>query len=92
MALTKRSVSVDSSWFHNPIVGKYFPFVLGIGAIFRRWIQSSKDSFLPGRSLNSKVSRLVDLGAIANPCRLRKHEAEGELPRTVSWFFCEEVT
>jgi hypothetical protein len=62
MALTNRSVLVDSSWFHNPIVGKYFQFVLGIGAIFRRWIQSSKDSFLPGRSSNSKVSRLVDSG------------------------------
>jgi hypothetical protein len=39
MALAERMVSVDSSWLHNPTVGNYFPFVLGIGAIFRRRIQ-----------------------------------------------------
>lgn len=92
MARLRLKASVEISWLHNPTIGTYIPFVLGIGAIFRRWIQSSKDSFLPGRSLNSKVIRLVDLGAIANPCRLREYEAEGDLPRMVSWSSYEEVT
>ena len=79
MALTKRSVSVDSSWFHNPIVGKCLPFILGIGAIFRRWIQSSKDGFLSGQSLDSRVTTLANLGAIANLSHLREYEAQGGL-------------
>ena len=79
MALTKRSVSVDSSWFHNPIVGKCLPFILGIGAIFRRWIQSSKDGFLSRRSLDSRVTTLTNLGAIANLSHLREYEAQGGL-------------
>ena len=79
MALTNRSVLVDSSWFHNPIVGKCPPFILGIGAIFRRWIQSSKDGFLSRRSLDSRVTTLTNLGAIANLGHLREYEAQGGL-------------
>jgi hypothetical protein len=90
MALTKPSVSVESSWFHNPIVGKYFPFVLGIGAIFRQRIQSSEDYFPSGRSLHRRVMRLANLGAIANLGHLREYKAESDLPRTVYWSSCEE--
>ena len=84
MALTNRSVLVDSSWFHNPIVGKYFPFVLGIGAIFRRWIQSSKDGFLSGRSLDSRVTNLANLGAHREPGPLARVRGPGWATRTVS--------
>jgi hypothetical protein len=90
MALAERRVSVDSSWLHNPAVGKYFPFVLGIGAIFRRRIQSSEDYFPSGRSLHRRVMRLANLGAIANLGHLREYKAESDLPRTVYWSSCEE--
>ena len=79
MALAKRRVSVDGSWLHNPTVGDYFPLVLGIGAIFRSRIQSSKDRFLSGQSLDSRVTTLANLGAIANLGHLREYEAQGGL-------------
>ena len=90
MALAERRVSVNSSWLHNPTVGKYFPFVLGIGAIFRRRIQSSEDYFPSGRSLHSRVTRLANLGAIANLDHLCEYKAESDLPRTVCWSSCGE--
>jgi hypothetical protein len=71
MALAERMVSVDSSWLHNPSVGKYFPFV-GIGTIFRRRIQSSEDYFPSGPSLLSRVTGLANLGAVANLGHLRE--------------------
>src|SRR5215210_6382390 len=84
MALAERRVSVDGSWLHNPTVGKYFPFVPGIGAIFRRWIQSSKDSFLSGRSLDSRVTNLANLGAHREPGPLARVRGPGWATRTVS--------
>jgi hypothetical protein len=84
MALAERMVSVDSSWLHNPTVGNYFPFVLGIGAIFRRRIQSSKDSFLSGRSLDSRVTNLANLGAHREPGPLARVRGPGWATRTVS--------
>jgi hypothetical protein len=92
MALAERRVSVDSSWLHNPAVRKHFPFVLGIGAIFRQRIQSSEDYFPSGRSLHSTVTRLANLGAIANLGHLREYKDESDLPRTISLSSCKEVT
>jgi solute:Na+ symporter, SSS family len=91
MALAERRVSVDSSWLHNPTLGKYFPFVLGIGAIFRRRIQSSEDYFPSGRSLHSRVTRLANLGAIANLGPSYEYKVESDLPNTISWASCGEV-
>jgi hypothetical protein len=90
MALAERRISVDSSWLHNPAVGKHFPFVPGIREIFRRRIQSSEDYFPSGRSLHGRVTRLANLGAIANLDHLREYKAESDLPRTVYWSSCEE--
>jgi hypothetical protein len=90
MALAERRVSVLSPWLHNPSVGKYFPFVLGIGPIFRRGIHSYDDCFPSGRPLRSKVARLANLGAIANLDHLRECKVESDLPRTVYWSSCEE--
>jgi hypothetical protein len=90
MALAERRVSVDSSWLHILTVGKYFPFVLGIGEIFRRRIQSSEDYVPSGRSLHGRVTRLANLGAIANLGHLREYKAEGDLPKTISWSRCGE--
>jgi hypothetical protein len=90
MVLAERRVSVGSSWLHNPTVGKYFPFVLGIGAIFRRRIQSSDDYFPSGRSLHSRVTRPANLGAIANLDHLCEYNAWSDLPRTVCWSSCVE--
>ena len=91
MALAERRVSVDSSWLHNPSVGNYFPFVLGIGAIFKRRIQSSEDYFPSGRSLHRRVTRLANLGAVANLDLLREYKVESDLPKTNSWSSCKEV-
>jgi hypothetical protein len=88
MALAERRVSVDSSWLHNPAVGKYFPVVLGIGAIFRWRIQSSEDHFPSGQSLQRR--ELANLGAIANLDHLREYKGESDLPKTISWSSCEE--
>lgn len=63
LALTQLKVSVDSSWLDYLIIGIYFAFVLGIGAILRNRIQSSEDFFLSGRSLPSWVTGLAFLGA-----------------------------
>jgi hypothetical protein len=90
MALAERKVSVDSSWLHNPAVGKHFPFVPGIGAMFRQRIRSSEDYSPSGRSLHRRVRRLANLGAIANLDHLREYKAESDLPRTVYWSSCEE--
>lgn len=76
MALAERRASVGSPWLHHPTDGKYFVFVLGIGAIFRRRIHSSEDCFPSGQSLRSRVAKLANLGAIANLGRLREYEAE----------------
>jgi hypothetical protein len=84
MALAERWVSVDSSWLHNPAVGKYFPFVLGIGAIFRRRIHSYEDCFPSGQSLHSRVAGLANLGAVANLGHLREYKVESDLPKTIS--------
>jgi hypothetical protein len=90
MAQAERRVSVDSSWLHNPAVRKHFPFVLGIGAIFRQRIQSSEDYFPSGRSLHRR--ELANLGAIANLDHLRDYKVEIDLPKTISWSSCKEVT
>ena len=63
LALTQLKVSVESSWLDYLIIGIYFAFVLGIGAVLRNRIQSSEDFFLSGRSLPSWVTGLAFLGA-----------------------------
>jgi hypothetical protein len=90
MALAERRVSVDSSWLHNPGVGKHFPFVLGIRAIFKRRIHSYEDCFPSGGWLRSRVAGLANLGAIADLDHLREYKVESGLPRTISWSSCEE--
>lgn len=63
MALLQLKVSVDKSWLDYLIIGIYFVFVLGIGAILRTKMQSSEDFFLSGRTLPSWVTGLAFLGA-----------------------------
>ncbi len=41
MALLQLKVSVDKSWLDYLIIGIYFVFVLGIGAVLRTKMQSS---------------------------------------------------
>ena len=91
MTRPQLKASVDNSWLHNPTVGKYFPFVPGIEAIFRRWIQSSEDCFLSGRPLRRRVTRLANFGAIANLGPSYEYEVESDLPNTIPWASCEEV-
>src|SRR5215207_3472081 len=57
-------VSVDDSWLDYFIIGVYFLFVLGIGAVLRKRMRTSEDYFLSGRSLPSWVTGLAILGAL----------------------------
>src|SRR5918995_592623 len=56
-------VSVDDSWLDYFIIGVYFLFVLGIGAVLRKRMRTSEDYFLSARSLPSWVTGLAFLGA-----------------------------
>jgi SSS family solute:Na+ symporter len=62
-ALLQVQVSVDDSWLDYFIIGVYFLFVLGIGAVLRSRMRTSEDYFLSGRSLPSWVTGLAFLGA-----------------------------
>src|ERR671928_601424 len=63
LALLQLQVSVDQSWLDYLIIGLYFLFVLGIGAVLRKRMRTSEDYFLSGRSLPSWVTGLAFLGA-----------------------------
>ena len=63
LALLQLKVSVNHSWIDYLIIGIYFVFVLGIGALLRKRMRSSEDYFLAGRSLPSWVTGLAFLGA-----------------------------
>ena len=63
LALLQLKVSVDESWVDYLIIGIYFVFVLGIGAVLRKRMRTSEDYFLSGRSLPSWVMGLAFLGA-----------------------------
>ncbi len=63
LALLQLEVSVDESWVDYLIIGIYFVFVLGIGAVLRKRMRTSEDYFLSGRSLPSWVTGLAFLGA-----------------------------
>ena len=63
LALLQVEVSVDDSWLDYFIIGVYFLFVLGIGAVLRKRMRTSEDYFLSGRSLPSWVTGLAFLGA-----------------------------
>lgn len=63
LALLQLQVSVDDSWLDYFIIGVYFLFVLGIGAVLRSRMRTSEDYFLSGRSLPSWVTGLAFLGA-----------------------------
>lgn len=63
VAVAQVKVSVDDTWIDYFIIGVYFVFVLGIGAVLRKRMRSSEDYFLSGRSLPSWVTGLAFLGA-----------------------------
>ena len=63
LGLFQLQVSVDDSWLDYFIIGVYFLFVLGIGAVLRKRMRTSEDYFLSGRSLPSWVTGLAFLGA-----------------------------
>jgi SSS family solute:Na+ symporter len=63
LGLLQLQVSVDDSWLDYVIIGLYFLFVLGIGAVLRKRMRTSEDYFLSGRSLPSWVTGLAFLGA-----------------------------
>ncbi len=63
VALVQPLVTVNESWIDYFIIGVYFVFVLGIGAVLRTKMQTSEDYFLSGRSLPSWITGLAFLGA-----------------------------
>jgi hypothetical protein len=72
MALLQLNISLDSSWLDHPIVGTPFLFVFGFAAISRRRIQHSEERIVAGRSLHSRMTSLVNLGAIGYRGHLRE--------------------
>jgi hypothetical protein len=72
MALLQLNISLDSSWLDHLIVGTPFAFVFGFAAIFGRRIQHSEERILSGRSLHSRMTSLVNLGAIEYRGHLRE--------------------
>src|SRR2546429_8554595 len=50
-------------WIDYAIMGLYFAFVLGIGAMLRRSIHTSEDFFLSGRSIPAWVAGLAFISA-----------------------------
>lgn len=56
LALLQANVSVDQTWLDYLIIGIYFVFVLGIGALLRKRMRSSDDYLMAGRSLPSWVT------------------------------------
>ena len=63
LALLQSMVEVNETWLDYFIIGVYFVFVLGIGAVLRTKMQTSEDYFLSGRSLPSWITGLAFLGA-----------------------------
>jgi SSS family solute:Na+ symporter len=63
LALVQLKVSVNETWLDYFIIGVYFVFVLGIGAVLRNRMRTAEDYFLSGRSLPSWVTGLAFLGA-----------------------------
>jgi solute:Na+ symporter, SSS family len=63
LALLQSMVRVNDTWIDYFIIGVYFVFVLGIGAVLRTKMQTSEDYFLSGRSLPSWITGLAFLGA-----------------------------
>ncbi len=53
LAFLQSMVTVNDTWVDYFIIGVYFVFVLGIGAVLRTKMQTSEDYFLSGRSLPS---------------------------------------
>src|SRR5947208_3313458 len=50
-------------WVDYAIMLLYFAFVLGIGAMLRRYVHTNKDFFLPGRSIPAWVTGLAFISA-----------------------------
>src|SRR5438876_1220829 len=50
-------------WIDYAIMGLYFAFVLGIGAMLRRYVHTSEDFFLSGRSIPAWVTGLAFISA-----------------------------
>ncbi len=63
LAFLQSMVRVNDTWLDYFIIGVYFVFVLGIGAVLRTKMRTSEDYFLSGRSLPSWITGLAFLGA-----------------------------
>src|SRR5207244_6894621 len=50
-------------WIDYAIMVLYFAFVLGIGAMLRRYVHTSEDFFLSGRSIPAWVTGLAFISA-----------------------------
>src|SRR2546430_17564438 len=50
-------------WVDYAVIALYFAFVLGIGAALRRYVHTSEDFFLSGRSIPAWVTGLAFISA-----------------------------
>jgi solute:Na+ symporter, SSS family len=62
-AASRLPVRVDVTWLDYAIIMVYFAFVLGIGAVLRRRVNTSEDYLLSARSMPSWVTGLAYVGA-----------------------------
>ncbi len=62
-AFLRSEIPVNDTWLDYFIIGVYFVFVLGIGAVLRTRMRTAEDYFLSGRSLPSWITGLAFLGA-----------------------------
>src|SRR4026208_535696 len=57
------SVRLDTNWIDYLIVATYFAVVLGVGFAAKRYIKTSLDYFLSGRSLPAWITGLAFISA-----------------------------
>ena len=60
---TLNQVRLDTNWVDYPIVLTYFAVVLGVGFAAKRYIKTSLDYFLSGRSLPAWITGLAFISA-----------------------------
>lgn len=72
MALLQLNVTLGSLWLDRPITGTPFEFIFGSRATFRLRSQPPEAPLLSGPSLHSRLTRLVNLGAIGYRGHLRE--------------------
>ena len=65
-------------WIDYAIIGIYFAFVLGIGVVLKKYMKTSTDFFLSGRSIPAWITGLVT--ATRYLCVIASRTSPREIP------------